>query len=178
MTEKDRTICKVLSFLLQYPEAESLEFLEDLRVAAQAITDSARRQPVTHFLAHLQGSPLSRLQEAYTATFDLSPATSLNLTYHRWGESKERGSALARLVDLYAQAGYEITGGELPDYLPLVLEFLSVCPGESSRKIMAEYLLPVSTLASRLGESGSPYAGIVQHAAHLFAQGEITLTGG
>jgi nitrate reductase delta subunit len=178
MREEARTICKVLSFLLQYPEAESLEFLEDLHIAAQAIPDNARRQPVTDFLAHLQGSPLIRLQEDYTATFDLSPPTSLNLTYHRWGEGKERGSALARLVDLYARAGYEIGDGELPDYLPLVLEFLSVCSPESARKIMAEYLVPVSTLASRLGESGSPYAGIVQHAAHLFAQGATTLTGG
>ncbi len=178
MTEEDRTICKVLSLLLQYPEAESLEFLEDLHVAAQAITDSARRQPVTDFLAHLRGSPLIRLQEDYTATFDLSPPTSLNLTYHRWGEGKERGSALAHLVDLYAQAGYEIANGEIPDYLPLVLEFLSICPAESARNIMAEYRVPVSTLASRLSESGSPYAGIVQHAAHLFTHGETTLTGG
>ncbi|HYA04106.1 MAG TPA: nitrate reductase molybdenum cofactor assembly chaperone [Syntrophobacteria bacterium] len=178
MTEEDRTIFKVLSFLLQYPEAESLELLEDLRVAARAITDSARREPVTDFLAHLQGSPLIRLQEDYTATFDLSPPTSLNLTYHRWGEGKERGSALARLVDLYAQAGYEIGDGELPDYLPLVLEFLSVGPPDSAREIMAEYRLHVGTLASRLAERRSPYAALVEGAAHLFAQGDTTLTGG
>jgi nitrate reductase delta subunit len=102
----------------------------------------------------------------------------LNLTYHRWGDGKERGSALARLLHLYAKAGYEIADGELPDYLPLVLEFLSVGPPESAHEIMAEYHPQVSILASRLAESSSPYAALLEGAAHRFAHGDTTLTGG
>jgi nitrate reductase delta subunit len=176
MTEEDRTLCRVLSFLLEYPTAASLHAAEELR--ADGIADWTGGLAVQSFVDYLRSTPLIRLQEIYTATFDLSPSTSLNLSYHRWGNGRERGSALVRLLHLYARADYEVADGELPDYLPLVLEFLSVCSPESARKIMAEYLLPVSTLASRLAESGSPYAGIVQHAAHLFTQGEMTLTGG
>jgi nitrate reductase delta subunit len=176
MTDEDRTLCKVLSFLLDYPVAESVPAAEEL--STDRMTDSKSRRLLQEFVDYLKGTPLMRLQETYTATFDLNPATSLNLTYHRWGDSKERGGALVRLVDLYAQAGYEIADGELPDYLPLVLEFLSVGPPGSAREIMAEYHPQVTMLASRLAEASSPYAALVEGTAHLLAQGKTTLTGG
>lgn len=176
MTDEDRTLCKVLSLFLDYPSPESLDAAEELHM--DGITDWTGGLAVQSFVDYLRSTPLIRLQEIYTATFDFSPSTSLNLSYHRWGDGRERGSALVRLLHLYAQAGYEIADGELPDYLPLVLEFLSVGPPESAREIMVEYLLPVSILASRLTESSSLYAALVEGAAHLFAQGDTTLTGG
>jgi nitrate reductase molybdenum cofactor assembly chaperone NarJ/NarW len=166
MTEDDLTLCKVFSLLLDYPSVELPDMAKGLRT--NEIADRHGRQVVRKFIDYLVDTPLIRVQEEYTATFDLSPATSLNLTYHRWGDGKERGGALVHLSHLYARAGYEIRDGELPDYLPLVLEFLSVGPPESAREIMGEYHLHVSALASRLAESGSPYADIVHHAAHLF----------
>jgi len=176
MTDEDRTIYKALSFLLEYPVAESLHAIEELRT--DGIADRKSRRIVQEFIDYLRNTPLIRLQETYTATFDLSPSTSLNLTYHRWGDSKERGNALVRLVHLYAQAGYEIADGELPDYLPLVLEFFSVGPPGSAREIMAEYHPQVRVLASRLGQTSSPYTALIESAAHLFARGDTTLTGG
>jgi nitrate reductase molybdenum cofactor assembly chaperone NarJ/NarW len=165
MTEDDRKVCKVLSVLLDYPSDELLDGVKGIR--AIEIADWKGIQVVRKFVDYLVDTPLIRLQETYTATFDLNPATTLNLTYHRWGDGRERGSALVRLSTLYAQAGYEIGDGELPDYLPLVLEFLSVGPPEAAGEIMAEYRLHVGAIASRLAEAGSPYADIVQHAAHL-----------
>jgi nitrate reductase delta subunit len=176
MTDEDRTFCKVLSFLLEYPAAESLHAADELHT--DGIADWKSRRIVQEFVDYLRSTPLLRLQEIYTATFDLSPSTSLNLTYHRWGDAKERGSALLRLVHLYAGAGYEIADGELPDYLPLVLEFLALGPPGSAREVMAEYHPQVSILASRLAETSSPYAALVEGIAHLFAQGDTTLTGG
>ena len=62
------------------------------------------------------------------AAFDLDPATSLHLTYHLLGDSEDRGKALARLLWVYHREGYDAVIGELPDYLPMILEFLALCP--------------------------------------------------
>ena len=170
MTEKERTLLKVVSLLLQYPEAGLLDSLASLERAVSGIADPAAKVRCSDFLNHLRTTPLLRLQETYSATFDLNPSTSLDLGYHRWGDGKERGGALARLVSLYAKAGYEVANGELPDHLPLVLEFLSVCPEEMELEIINEYGSQVATLASRLAEDGSPYAGLVRMVSESFAK--------
>lgn len=166
MTEDDRILCKAVSLLLDYPSVELLDAVEGFRANETAGWKAG--QVVEKFVDYLANTPLIKLQEEYTATFDLAPATSLNLSYHKWADGKERGSALARLSHLYAKAGYEIVDGELPDFLPLMLEFLAVGPPESAREITEEYRPQVDALASRLAESDSPYAGIVSHAAQLF----------
>ena len=166
MTEDDRILCKAVSLLLDYPSVELLDAIEGFR--SNETTGWKGGQVVWKCMDYLVGTPLIKLQEEYTATFDLNPANSLNLSYHRWGDGKERGRALARLSHLYAGAGYEIADGELPDFLPLMLEFIAVGPPESGCEIMEEYGPQITALADRLAASGSPYAGIVHHAAQLF----------
>jgi nitrate reductase delta subunit len=162
MTGDERTLLKLVSLLLQYPEATGLDSLASLEGALSEISNPEARAVCSDFLNHLRTTPLLRLQETYSATFDLNPSTSLDLGYHRWGDGKERGGALARLVSLYLEAGYEIVDRVLPDHLPLVLEFLSLCPEEMELEIINEYGSQVATLASRLAEDGSPYAGLLR----------------
>jgi len=162
MTEDKRTFLKLVSLLLQYPEAELVDSLGSLEAAVSEMSNADSKAVCSDFVSHLRNTPLLRLQESYSATFDLRPSTSLDLGYHRWGEGKERGGALARLASLYLEAGYEMTGGVLPDHLPLVLEFLSLCPEETALEIIKEYGSQVATLASRLVEDGSPYAGLLR----------------
>ena len=92
--------------------------------------------------------------------FDLNPATSLNLTYQKYGDGKERGPALAQLHQVYQGAGYEAATCELPDFLPLVLEFLAICPSEAYTWLLEEYRSQIETLANRLKETGTPYANL------------------
>ncbi|HYR03125.1 MAG TPA: nitrate reductase molybdenum cofactor assembly chaperone, partial [Syntrophobacteria bacterium] len=94
MTEEERTLLKVVSLLLQYPEAGWLDSLVSLEGAASEIADPDSKALCNDFLNHLRNTPLLRLQENYSATFDLRPSTSLDLGYHRWGDGKERGGAL------------------------------------------------------------------------------------
>jgi nitrate reductase delta subunit len=162
MREEERTLLKLISLLLQYPEAGWLDSLVSLEGAVSEIADPGAKARCGDFLKHLKSTPLLRLQESYSATFDLNPSTSLDLGYHRWGDGKERGGALARLASLYFEAGYEMAGGVLPDHLPLLLEFLSLCPEEMAVEIINEYGSQVATLASRLEEDGSPYAGLLR----------------
>jgi nitrate reductase delta subunit len=153
---------RVVSLLLQYPEAGLFDALESLGATVSGLSNPDARAMCRDFLDHLKNTPLLQLQESYSATFDLSPFTSLDLGYHRWGEGKERSGALARLVSLYLEAGYEMTGGVLSDHLPLLLEFLSFCPEEMALEIIKEYGDQVATLASRLVEDGSPYAALLR----------------
>jgi len=169
MTAEERTLLKIVSLLLQYPEAGWLDSLANLDGTVSRISDPAAKAGCADFLRYLQGSPLLQLQESYSATFDLRPSTSLDLGYHRWGDGRERGAALARLVSLYFQAGYELVDGVLPDHLPLVLEFLSLCQGNVALEIIDEYGNPVATLASRLAADGSPYAGLLRIVSESFA---------
>ena len=168
MSEEERTLLKVVSLLLQYPEASLLDSLAGLEAAVSETWNPDSKALCSDFLNHLRNTPLLRLQETYSATFDLNPSTSLDLGYHRWGDGKERGGALARLVSLYSQAGYELIDGVLPDHLPLLLEFLSLCPEEMSREITNEYGGQVAILASRLVEDGSPYAGLLRIVSNSF----------
>jgi nitrate reductase delta subunit len=113
-------------------------------------------------IAALRNLPRLRLQEEYTRVFDLNPATCLNLTYHKWGDSPERAAGLAKLNQLYLDAGFEWVGGELPDFLPLVLEFLALAPKEAGVLITGQFREQIEILGSRLDSLQSTYAGILR----------------
>ncbi|HSR13339.1 MAG TPA: nitrate reductase molybdenum cofactor assembly chaperone [Thermodesulfobacteriota bacterium] len=163
MEESRLLLLKGLSFLLQYPQEDDFLIFDPAELP-RGVIDAA----LSSFLSYRKERPLLRIQEEYTRTFDLRPATSLNLTFHH-PKAECRGTLLIDLQNIYADAGYENLPGELPDYLPLILEFLSVCPEEHSLRIAREYAPAVNLLASRLEEAGSPYAGLVGAAGRLFA---------
>ena len=158
MTEERLLFLKIASHLLQYPDAGLLNTFESLTEVIHELSPGSPREIFTDFLRHFDNRKLINWQEEYTRNFDLNPATCLNLTYHKYGDGKERGPALAQLHQVYHRAGYEAATCELPDYLPLVLEFLAICPGEEYAWLLKEYRSPIETLANRLKEAGTPYA--------------------
>lgn len=166
MTEA-RSVFKMLSLLLDYPGERLTEARGELGDIVNRLSHSILKDKCAHFLAYVDATPLLRLQEEYTRLFDFNPATCLNLTFHECGESKARGFPLANLSRLYKDAGYELASRELPDYLPLVLEFMSVCSGETCAKILTQYDSHISGLASRLLEQKSGYAGLVEAVSTL-----------
>ena len=170
MTKEKRSLLKVLSILLQYPDDEFILSLEELKEAVGQIPQVEQRERCVHFLNYLGNNPLIRLQEEYTSTFDLNPSTCLNLTYHKWGDSRKRGTALVDFRRLYHQAGYESSTTDLPDYLPLVLEYLSLNRNGDHSLLLGLYCEEVETLSSRLEEAGSVYAGLLAIVADLFTE--------
>lgn len=168
MTESDRLLLKLLSLLLQYPDPKLTADLAGLGELAGELPEACLEQIHRRFLPYLQSSPLLSIQQAYTQTFDLNPATCLYLTYHRWGDGKERGRDLARLRRSYQDAGYEDACGELPDYLPMVLEFASVSPGDTGFALLREFSSEIEQLHAHLQESRSPYAGLLGLLAEVF----------
>ena len=170
MSEQKRSLLKVLSILLQYPNDEFILSLEELEEAVEEIPQVEQRERCANFLNSLDNKPLIRLQEEYTAIFDLTPATSLNLTYHKWGDSRERGNALVDFHRFYQQAGYENSTGELPDYLPLILEYLSLSRNGDHSSLLGQYCEEVGTINSRLKKAGSVYAGPLSIVLDLFTE--------
>jgi len=149
------------SRLLDFPGEDLLSQVKLLKGTAESMS-AGSGQVILDFLEYLGKTSPIAVQEEYTRTFDLDPSLCLNLTFHKWGENKKRNSALAEFKKTYRDAGFEVCGEELPDYLPIVLEFLSVCPEESCLPIYDEYGEQMTLVASRLREMQSPYAGLAE----------------
>lgn len=139
-----------------------IEALLPEQALLEAAFQGSDRTRIREFLQYLARTPLLSVQEAFSGAFDLSPSTSLNLTYHQWGDGRKRGPALARFAEACEAAGFEPRRAELPDYLPLVLELLSQGADNDLQWIISEHRQTVRLLAERLKAAQSPYAGIFQ----------------
>ncbi len=145
---------KLLSVLLQYPEAELIAAQEELEEAAAGLPRVAR------FLAWRRHTPLAEQQQTYVMTFDFDRRACLYLTYHTLGDRRQRGLELVRLKRRYREAGLPLDDTELPDYLPVLLEFAALAP-EAGEALLNELRAPVELVRSRLNETGSPYAALL-----------------
>lgn len=152
---------KLLSLLLQYPTRELLGALPELEADASALEHPSVRQPIVAYLRSLRGRPLHELEREYVATFDFDRRSALHLTYHTHGDRRQRGLVLVRLKRRYAEAGLELAGTELPDYLPVMLEFAALAPSEAGAALLAEHREPLELVRFRLHERGSPYARLL-----------------
>lgn len=155
----NQSLFKIVSALLCYPEPELLAALDDIRSALQATpTAASMLEPL---LAQLEGSELIALQEGYVQTFDRSPAHSLHLFEHIHGEDRARGQAMVDLLEEYKEHGFEPVCAELPDYVPLFLEFLSQCEPDEGSRLLGDAVHVLGHIAGKLRESFSPYAGVL-----------------
>jgi nitrate reductase delta subunit len=160
--EEIGTTLKWMSWLLQYPDNRFLKQLPALEAALAHWPPSRLQGRLKNVLTQLQSQSLLGIQESYTAAFDLDPSTTLNMTYHPWGDSEKRAAALTRLQQLYMDAGYEIDTGELPDYLPLMLEFMAICPESRVHDTLRQCLAALPALAERLDATVPLYAELLK----------------
>jgi len=164
---------KALSILLSYPGAEMRDAMPVLARAVR--TESLIAEPqlskLLAFVADLRSYDLYDLQERYVLLFDRSRSLSLHLFEHVHGESRDRGQAMVDLLQLYERHGLFLEAKELPDYLPLFLEFLSTLPLADARDLLGETLHIVTALKERLKRRRSAYA-VVFRAIELVANGK------
>ncbi|UCF93474.1 MAG: nitrate reductase molybdenum cofactor assembly chaperone [Desulfobacterales bacterium] len=153
---------RVLSALLQYPNEDWWHQMPHIEKAVADLPSKEMKKCMDAFLGYLKTHSLIHLQECYTAAFDLNPSTTLNLTYHIYGDNEKRADVLARLQQSYQDAGYERTTGELPDYLPLMLEFLSVGPDTENTDLIWECLRGIEDYVARLQQTAPPYASLLR----------------
>jgi nitrate reductase delta subunit len=163
------SIYKVLSILAEYPTQEVRDNLFAIRqhaVASGALDEVAIRD-FDSFLAYLGSIDLIELQAEYVQTFDLTPEHSLHLTHHIFGDDKNRGPALIDLGEQYKRLGLEIDANELPDYLPLILEFCHAAPSAEAAEFLADTGKVLRTLAGNLDRAKSPWLPLFTTILHV-----------
>lgn len=177
--EGSAVVYQVASHLLSYPDAALLERLPLLRraLAECPAADppargfrSRRRAPalapgalagLQGVLGYLESTALRELERAYVETFDLSRKHALYLSYWTDGDTRRRGEVLGRFKQAFRDSGLVVTpGGELPDYLPIVLEFAALADPVRGRELLIEFRPSLEMLRLALEEHGSPYAPV------------------
>lgn len=150
---------RILSALLTYPEPELVAAVPELEAALAH--DAPMRNRLAPLFAHLLGNDLIDLQQTYVQTFDRTPSHSLHLFEHIHGESRDRGQAMVDLMEEYKKHGLAMCEEELPDYVPLFLEFLSQLDGEDAAgPLLGDAIHVLAHIGRKLAANGSVYAGV------------------
>lgn len=153
-------IIKVISLLLDYPEQQLVDARAELDDAIEQclFISPQQRQALHDLLQHITGQELLDAQSVYLSLFNRGRHLSLLMFEHVHGESRDRGQAMVDLLAEYEQAGFAIAAKELPDYIPLYLEYLATCDQLTARTGLADIQHLLAMLGARLEESESPYA--------------------
>ncbi len=160
---------KAISALLSYPTEELQQAGGELKDALQQgnLLQEATIVELGMLIDTLASSDIYDLQETYVALFDRSKTLSLNLFEHVHGESRDRGGAMVDLVENYRAAGFEPQSSELPDHLPVLLEFLAMRPIEEAREVLADAAHILEGIAVRLNRRESGYAPLFTALAEI-----------
>jgi nitrate reductase delta subunit len=167
-----RLTLRVLAHLLRYPDAAFRAHTAELHQAlrTEAALPAARLAELDALLRHLGTQPALDVESEYVELFDRGRRTALHLFEHVHGDSRDRGPAMVDLIQTYEKSGLFLGPDELPDYLPVVLEFASTQPPQQAREFMGEIAHIVRVIFSALAGRQSPYASVL--AAVLELAGE------
>lgn len=162
---------KALSALLSYPGAELQQVAPETAAVLreEKLLSAERVDDLAPLLEELASHDLYDLQERFVHLFDRSRTLSLNLFEHVHGDSRARGGAMVDLLETYRAAGLEPVGPELPDHLPILLEYLSQRPLAEARETLADAAHIFVALAERLDRRHSSYSAVFRALVDLAA---------
>jgi nitrate reductase delta subunit len=150
---------KLASVLLQYPTAPLFDGVDRLDAAAAGLSSRSARRSLATFLSWLRTTPPDDVVQHYVTTFDLRRRCALYLTYYRYGDTRERGMSMLTFKAAYRSAGFVPSEEELPDYLPMVLDFADLTP--AGEKLLRSHHADLELLHRALVQAGTPYAHVV-----------------
>lgn len=153
---------KILAALLSYPEQALLDNLEELRAVLrnESLITKKHLEKLDKLIDYIAKTDLIDLQEQYVDLFDRGRSHSLYLFEHVHGESRDRGQAMVDLAEMYKEKGLYVSAAELPDYLPLFLEFLSTLKHQEAYELLSEPIDIISTIGAKLEKKESLYSAI------------------
>ena len=160
---------KILSAILSYPTEAFQGAAQELVQAldAERLLPAKQRAEIAALIADLAADDLLEVQSRYVDLFDRTLSLSLHLFEHVHGESRDRGQAMVSLLERYRQAGLDVAARELPDYIPLFLEFLSTRESAAARTDLAECAHILAALGERLRRRDSDYALVFEALVEL-----------
>ena len=169
------SLLKLIGVLMDYPQDELWQHRDELLGAADdPVLSGKRRAALQEFVRALLDSDPLTTQDAWLSLFDRGRSMSLLLFEHIHGESRDRGQAMVDLIEAYRKNGFDLAARELPDYLPLVLEYLDQRPEAEARDWLQHVSHIVGLLAARAGERDSPYALLFELLVE-YADGKLDL---
>jgi nitrate reductase delta subunit len=155
-----------LALLLQYPDGEILAARDDIVAAAsESGVPVGSSEPLARFLAWWRDTPAYELQSTYVDTFDFGRRCALHLTYCLFGERRERGMALLQIKARYAVRGLSLSETELPDFLPVMLDYAASDP--DGERLLGEHRVSLELLRAALHDERSPYEDVVAAVCEL-----------
>jgi nitrate reductase molybdenum cofactor assembly chaperone NarJ/NarW len=155
-----RIVWRIAALLLDYPTKQILDMLDELHSAVHPLPAPAG-PALLSFIDHARRTPPTELAAYYVETFDLRRRNCLHLSYYAFGDTRKRGMALLRFKHAYRATGVELGEHELPDHLPVVLEFAATVDPVAGRRLLMEYRPVVELLRLSLQDSESPYWAVL-----------------
>jgi len=167
------TIYKLCSLFLEYPDEELRAGRDELAGAVGELPPSEAAEALAEFCDWWANEDPLPLEQHYVEMFDLHKRCGLYVTFYGEGDKRDRGPALLRLKRLYRAAGLPLEGtGELPDYLPVMLEFAALAPDGKGEIVLREHRAALELLRQGLHKRGTPYARVLD--AVSLAVGELS----
>jgi nitrate reductase delta subunit len=161
LAQRDRQLVwRIAALLLDYPSEQTLAMVGQLTDAATVLPEEVRAH-LSECLEYLRTTPPLELAADYVATFDMRRRASLHLTFYAYGDTRKRGMALLRFKHAYRHAGVELGDEELPDHLPVLLEFAATVDPIGGERLLGEHVPVLELLRLSLSDNGSPYAGVL-----------------
>lgn len=149
---------KLASVLLQYPTTALFDGLNELEAVAQT-SPKASRDAFARFLLWLRATPPTEVGQHYVETFDLRRRCALYLSYYRYGDTRKRGMSMLTFKTAYRAAGFDPSDDELPDYLPMVLDFAALTP--RGERLLRAHRADLELLRRALEQASTPYLDVV-----------------
>lgn len=168
MTDAQRRALALASRLLEYPDADFFASLPQLEAEAAALAEEC--PALADFLAQIRLAEGESCRQDYVALFDHDPAASLYMSWHRYGNDRSQGRAMAALNGLYRAAGFEPVPGVMPDYLPRMLEFLAVCEDWAAETLLDGFGPELHKLLAHLQSAQCPQAAMLAAALEPLRQ--------
>lgn len=153
---------KILGLLLSYPSEDLQVNMSELKavLSEESYLPSKVEKALIKFMDQLASRNLLKAQEDFVALFDRGRGNSLYLFEHIHGESRDRGQAMIDLIEHYKEKGLDVSTKELPDYIPLFLEYLSVCKPEEAQETLGEVVHIMAAVGAKLKRKKSGYASV------------------
>ncbi len=155
------SIYKLCSLLLQYPDAELRSAQGEILDAIGELRRSPAAAALERFCDWWTRTDSLAVAQHYVQTLDLNKRSGLYLTFYGEGDKRERGTALLRLKRMYRAAGLPLQGTELPDYLPVMLEFAAAAPPGYGEVVLREHQAALELVRLSLRDHESPYANLL-----------------
>jgi nitrate reductase delta subunit len=160
-------VCQAAAVLLQYPDDESLRRWGLVGDALASVPAGGPRTLLERFLATAEATAPAELAESYVSVFDRKRRCCLYLTWWTDGETRRRGESLARLKERYRRGGLELAPGELPDFLPVALEYAATGDLADGLVLLQEHRAGIELLRLALRDVGAPWADVVEAVCEL-----------